>query len=236
MKEKNTFYENVVKRFLDVILCLTALIVFSPIFIITAVAIKLSSPGPVFYYSDRTTKGHKAFHFYKFRSMHVTNSDKHLFIADADRVFTVGRIIRRLKIDELPQLINVIKGDMSIVGPRPMPVSSVDTTYYGKYQKILTVRPGLTSAASLFDYTVGDTYTDDELYKKEVLPYKLEMEMLYVEREGFLYDCALVFRTIITILAVFFGVKKLPGQSEYEEVKTKMQGVTNGESKSLSSR
>ena len=73
---------------------------------------------------------------------------------------------------------------MSIVGPRPMPIDSVDKTYYGKYQKILSITPGLTSAASLFDYTVGDTYKDDKAYRKEVLPIKLEMEllMLYLEK------------------------------------------------------
>lgn len=219
MEVRNSFYENVGKRFFDVVLCSFALIVLSPLFLFTAVAIKLSSPGPVFYYSDRTTKGHYPFHFYKFRSMHITNSDKGMFVADADRLFPVGKIIRRLKIDELPQLMNVIKGDMSIVGPRPMPYASVDTTYYGKYQKILTVRPGLTSAASLFDYTVGDSYTDNNLYMKEVLPYKLEMEMLYVEKESFSYDASLVWRTVVTILAVMVGKKKLPEQWEYKQVK-----------------
>ena len=218
-QKQNTFYENVVKRFFDVTLCSIALVVLSPFFLVTAIAIKLSSPGPVLYYSDRTAKGHRPFHFYKFRSMHMTNADKGMFVADADRVFTVGKIIRRLKIDELPQLINVIKGDMSIVGPRPMPFASVDSVYHGKYQKILTVRPGLTSAASLFDYTVGDTYIDNELYMKEVLPYKLEMEMLYVKKQSFGYDCSLVWRTIVTILQVLFGKKSFKDQPELAEVK-----------------
>lgn len=134
------------------------MIVLSPVFLITAIAIKLSSPGPVFYFSERAGLHKKPFHFYKFRSMHQTNKDKGMFVADADRVFKVGKIIRRLKIDELPQLINVIKGDMSIVGPRPMVASTVERLYSGKYEKVADVRPGLTSAASLYDYTVGDTY------------------------------------------------------------------------------
>lgn len=100
-----------------------------------------------------------------------------MFVADADRLFTVGKVIRRLKIDELPQLINVIKGDMSIVGPRPMVASAVDRLYSGKYEKVASIRPGLTSAASLYDYTVGDTYKDNKIYIKEVLPVKLEMEL-----------------------------------------------------------
>ena len=218
-------YENVIKRILDIGLCTFALVVLSPIFLITAIAIKLSSPGPVFYYSDRTAKDHRRFHFYKFRSMHVTNADKGLFVADADRLFTIGKIIRRLKIDELPQLFNVIKGDMSIVGPRPMPWDSVDTTYYGKYQKILSVRPGLTSAASLYDYTVGDTYSDNDAYMKEVLPIKLDMEMLYVERQSFGYDCQLVWRTIVTILQVLFGKKEFKEQPELAEVRRAGNGL-----------
>lgn len=218
-------YENVIKRILDIVLCTFALVVLSPIFLITAIAIKLSSPGPVFYYSDRTAKDHRRFHFYKFRSMHVTNADKGLFVADANRLFTIGKIIRRLKIDELPQLLNVIKGDMSIVGPRPMPWDSVDTTYYGKYQKILSVRPGLTSAASLYDYTVGDTYSDNDAYMKEVLPIKLDMEMLYVERQSFGYDCQLVWRTIVTILQVLFGKKEFKEQPELAEVRRAENGL-----------
>ena len=218
MKVRNTFYENIVKRFFDIILCLFALIILSPLLLVVAIAIKISSPGPVLYYSDRTTKEHRSFHFYKFRSMHMTNADKGMFVADADRLFKVGKIIRRLKIDELPQLVNVIKGDMSIVGPRPMPFATVDSTYYGKYQEILSVRPGLTSAASLFDYTIGDTYTDNDLYMKEVLPYKLEMEMLYVKKESFFYDFTLICRTVITIVAVCIGKKKMPDQWEYNYV------------------
>jgi len=211
-------YESVVKRIFDVLLCSFALIVLFPLMLVTALAIKLSSPGPVFYYSDRTAKNHRRFHFYKFRSMHVTTSDRNLFVADRDRVFTVGKIIRRLKIDELPQLINVIKGDMSIVGPRPMPWNSVDTTYFGKYQRILSVRPGLTSAASLYDYTVGDSYADNDAYIRDVLPIKLDMELLYVDRQSFAYDCNLIWRTIVTILQVMMGKTAFKDQPELAEI------------------
>ena len=214
-------YKRIIKRVLDVILCSVSIIILSPIFLFTSIAIKISSSGPIFYYSDRTGMNHKKFHFYKFRSMHVTNSDKGLFIADADRLFTVGKIIRRLKIDELPQLLNVIKGDMSIVGPRPMPWNSVDSTYYGKYQELLTIRPGLTSAASLYDYTVGDTYSDNDAYIKDVLPIKLDMEMLYLEKQSFGYDCNLVWRTIITIIQVLFGKKCFKDQPELTEVRNR---------------
>lgn len=216
-------YKHFIKRFLDILFCSVALIILSPLYLLTAIAIKLSSPGPVFYYSERTGKDHKPFKFYKFRSMHVTNADKGLFIADAERVFTVGKIIRRLKIDELPQLINVINGDMSMVGPRPMTTTSVDKIYYGKYQKILNIKPGLTSAASLFDYTVGDTYKDDKAYIKEVLPIKLEMELMYVERQSFLYDAELFFRTLITIFQVLTGKRVFKDQPELAEARRRIQ-------------
>lgn len=217
-------YSRFIKRFLDIFLCSFALLVLSPIFLITAIAIKLSSPGPVFYFSERAGLDKKPFHFYKFRSMHLTNQDKGLFVADADRVFLVGKIIRRLKIDELPQLINVIKGDMSIVGPRPMVASAVDKLYCGKYEKVASVRPGLTSAASLFDYTVGDTYQDDQAYIREVLPIKLEMELYYVEHAHFFYDVQLVWRTIVTILQVFCRKTDFKPQPEYFAVTGQKQG------------
>lgn len=218
-------YNHFIKRFLDILFCSVALVFLSPLYLLTAIAIKLSSPGPVFYYSERTGKDHKPFKFYKFRSMHVTNADKGLFIADAERVFTVGRIIRRLKIDELPQLINVINGDMSIVGPRPMTFSSVDKIYYGKYQRVLNIKPGLTSAASLFDYTVGDTYKDDKAYIKEVLPIKLEMELMYVERQSFFYDAELIFRTLATIFQVLTGKRDFKDQPELAEAKRRVESV-----------
>lgn len=212
------FYQKIIKRIFDIILCSFALIVLSPLFLITAAAIKVSSPGPIFYFSERAGIHKKAFRFYKFRSMHLTDHDKGMFVADSDRVFLVGRIIRRLKIDELPQLINVIKGDMSIVGPRPMVVSAVDTLYSGRYEKVANIRPGLTSAASLYDYIVGDTYEDDAVYQREVLPVKLELELYYVEHESFSYDVDLIWRTMVTIVQVFLKKKNFRPLPEYEKV------------------
>lgn len=215
-------YKNFIKRILDVVCCSFSLLILLPVYLLTAIAIKLSSPGPVFYYSERTGKNHKSFKFYKFRSMHLTNADKGMFVADANRLFTVGKVIRRLKIDELPQLVNVIKGDMSIVGPRPMTSAAVDKLYCGKYQKVLSVKPGLTSPASLYDYTIGDSFTDNNAYIKEVLPVKLEMELMYVERLSFLYDATLVWRTIVTILLVMLGKRNFSDQPELQEAKRRI--------------
>ena len=209
-----------IKRVLDIVLCVFAIIVLSPVFLLTAIGIEISSPGTVLYHSMRAGKNKKPFHFYKFRSMHPPKGNKKdMFIADPDRVFWFGKIIRRLKIDELPQLFNVVKGDMSIVGPRPMTVEHVDELYSGRYEKVASVKPGLTSPASLYDYTVGDTYKDNEAYRREVLTNKLEMELLYVEKQSFIYDASLVWRTIVTILQVLVGKKNFKDQPELIEIR-----------------
>lgn len=210
-------YQNVVKRFFDIVLCSFALIILSPVFLFAAIGIKLSSPGSVFYYSDRAGKDGKQFHFYKFRSMHNTNNNKHLCVADADRLFPFGKLIRRAKIDELPQLLNVIRGDMSIVGPRPMTL--ISSMYTGDYAPVRSVRPGLTSPASLYDYIVGDTYTDNDAYKAEVYPVKQKLELYYVRHISFGYDVKLVFRTMGLILAVVFGKKRFSDLPELREIR-----------------
>ena len=212
-------YERVFKRLLDIVICSIAAVLLIPVYLAAAIGIKLSSKGPILYVSERAGQGKKPFRFYKFRSMHLSSEDKHLCVADADRVFPWGKVMRRLKIDELPQLFNVIRGDMSIVGPRPLMMHSVDKFYSGKYAPVLTVKPGLTSAASLYDYTVGDTYRDDKAYRAEVVPVRMEMELLYVKKQSFVYDTALFLRTILTVLAVLAGKKTFRELPEYKEIK-----------------
>ena len=210
-------YQNVIKRFFDIVLCSFALLVLSPVFIFAAVGIKLSSPGSVFYYSERVGKKGKKFHFYKFRSMHNTDANKHLCVADAERLFPFGKFIRRAKIDELPQLLNVIKGDMSIVGPRPMTLES--KMYDGEFSDVRKVRPGLTSPASLYDYIVGDKYTDNDAYKAEVYPVKQKLELYYVRHISFKYDVELVLRTMKTIIEVLLGKKNFDELPEMKEMR-----------------
>ena len=209
-------YQYFLKRLLDIFLCSLSLVILSPIFVLTAICIKLSSKSPVFYHSDRVGKDGKVFHFYKFRSMHVTDKDKHLCVADSERVFSFGKFIRKTKIDELPQLINVIKGDMSIVGPRPMTPAS--KMYDGEYSIVRSIRPGLTSPASLFDYVIGDTYTDNTLYKKEIYPIKQKLELFYVKNRNLSYDGILVLRTIILIISIFFNKRKISMIPELKKI------------------
>ena len=225
MKDHN-FYRNVVKRFFDIVLCSFALIILSPLFLFAAIGIKISSPGPVFYRSRRKGKNGKEFDFYKFRSMHETDHNKGLCVADPDRLFPFGKLIRRMKIDELPQLLNVIRGDMSIVGPRPMTLAS--QMYEGEYEEVKSIRPGLTSPASLYDYLVGDTYTDNDLYKKEVYPVKQKLELYYVQHESFGYDVSLIFRTMGLIIAVALGKKNFKLIPEYEKVTGEKQTSMTG--------
>lgn len=211
-------YTEYVKRALDIILCSIALIVLSPVYLFAAIGVWVSDPGPVLYHSERVGIDYKPFKFYKFRSMKQTKHDKGLFIADPDRVFPFGKLIRRLKIDELPQLINILKGDMSIVGPRPLPLETAKKQYCGKYAPISKVRPGLTSAASLYDYMIGDTYSDNEAYQREVLPVKLEMELYYIKHESLNYDIDLIIRTMKTILKVASGDENFKSMPEYRKI------------------
>ena len=214
-----------IKRLLDIVLCSCAVIILSPVYLITALGIEISSPGTILYHSMRAGLNKKPFKFYKFRSMHPPKGKKKdMFVADPNRLFKFGKIIRRLKIDELPQLFNVIKGDMSIVGPRPMTAEHADEIYSGKYEPVAQVKPGLTSPASLYDYTVGDTYKDNDAYRKEVFPIKLEMELMYVEKESFAYDASLVARTIVTILQVLFGKKQFKEQPELSGARRRIAG------------
>lgn len=213
---KQGIYCRVVKRIFDLVLCVPALIVLSPVFLIVAIGIKASSPGPVFYYSDRAGRNGKPFHFYKFRSMHETDNNKHLCVADAERLFPFGKFIRRAKLDELPQLLNIIKGDMCIVGPRPMTL--ISQMYTGEFEAVKAVKPGLTSPASLYDYIVGDAYTDNNLYKAEVYPVKQKLELYYVNNISFGYDLSLIFRTAATILGVVTGKKNFKELPECRKI------------------
>lgn len=218
-------YQRCLKRVFDVLLCSMALVVLSPVFLFVAIGIKVSSKGPVFYHSLRAGKDKKVFHFYKFRSMHLTNHDKGMFVADAQRVFPFGSLIRKLKLDELPQLLNVIQGHMSIVGPRPMTADGVDLLYTGRYLPVSSIRPGLTSAASLYDYTVGDSVTDNNEYIRTVLPIKLEMELMYVENRSFTYDVSLILRTIKIILLKVKGAKSFTREPELTQAEARLNAA-----------
>ncbi len=191
------------RRLLDIWASIAGLAVLSPLFVLIGLWIKLDAPGPIFYRAQRVGKDGAPFRLYKFRSM-VAGADRQGpgITATGDlRVTSVGRFLRRTKIDELPQLINVLKGDMSLVGPRPEDPRYV-ALYTPEQRRVLAARPGITSAASL-------TYRHDEqllsgedwetVYRTKVLPDKLAIDLAYLEQRTLGSDLKLIFRTLVAV-------------------------------------
>ena len=208
------------KRSLDIFLVILTIVLGWWLYLLTALIIKITSPGPVFYKAKRMGKNGKEFVLYKFRSMRVDSGRVRVITLNSDdRVFPFGRFIRKTKIDELPQLFNIIKGDMSIVGPRPEDVGVAQSYFDGEYEKIYKVLPGLTSAASLYDYTHGELYESQEEYIKNFMPVKLEMEVYYANNSSFFYDIAIIFKTAYVIILKTFGKRNFNVPKELKIVK-----------------
>lgn len=202
------------KRCFDLLFAICFLVVFSPVYIISWIIIKIVSPGPAIYKAERVGKGRKLFKCYKFRSMRVDSGKVRLTtLGNDDRIFPFGKFIRKTKIDEMPQVVNILKGEMSVVGPRPEDKDNADKVYVGEYVHILDVKPGLTSTASLYDYTHGELYEDEDSYEKEFMPKKLKLELYYVNHRSFWYDIVLILRTAWLIIL------KTCGKSEFDEPK-----------------
>ncbi len=192
------------KRIFDVVSSLIALVLFSPLIIIISLWIAIDSRGGVFYKQIRVGKNQKEFGLYKFRSMRP-NSDKagQITVGNDSRVTKVGRFIRKFKIDEVPQLINILKGDMSVVGPRPE-VPKYVNMYSAEQLKVLSVLPGLTDYASI-EYLdeqkiLGAAEDPDKAYIEEVMPAKLKLNLKYISDRGFWLDIKLIFRTLRKIV------------------------------------
>lgn len=133
-----------------------------------------------------------------------------------DRIFPFGNFIRKTKIDEMPQVFNILKGEMTVVGPRPEDTENADKLYIGEYSNILSVKPGLTSPASLYDYTHGEAYEDESLYEKEFLPEKLKLELYYVNNRSFLYDIKIILQTAWYIILKTCGKENFSKPKELE--------------------
>ena len=194
------------KRLFDIIASGCGLIILSPLLLVLAIWIKLDSKGPVFYRQVRVGKHNKDFRIFKFRSMRVARGANEASLRpDQDRIFWWGKIMRRLKIDELPQLINILNGTMSIVGPRPAAVDQVDITRGGENAIAATVPCGLTSQSSLWDYIYGDQFPDEEEYNEKVLPIRLKLDVYYVKHASFFGDLKLIVWTVLAILYTACG-------------------------------
>lgn len=177
----------VVKRIMDFVIATILVVAFSPLFLLVAILIKIDSQGPVFFRQERVGKGGKIFRIFKFRSMTVDNDMRDL--SSGDKYTFVGKIIRRLSIDELPQLLNVIKGEMSLVGPRPWVVEY--WTNMNKEEKMRAlVLPGITGLAQVKGRNGISIFS------------KLEYDIIYVQNFSFRQDVKII---ILTILTVFSG-------------------------------
>lgn len=200
------------KRCFDLLFSVLFLLVFSPVYLLTYIIIKIVSPGPAIYKAKRVGKDGMLFDCYKFRSMRVDSGKVKLTtLQNDDRIFPFGKFIRKVKIDEMPQVVNILKGEMSVVGPRPEDKENADKVYVGKFVHILDVKPGLTSTASLYDYTHGEKFENEESYEKEFLPNKLKLELYYVNHRSFWYDMVLILRTAWLIIL------KTCGKEEFSE-------------------
>lgn len=203
-----------IKRCFDLLFAVLFLIVFSPIYLLTIIIIKITSPGSAIYKAVRVGKAGRLFTCYKFRSMCVESGKVRLTtLENDDRIFPFGKFIRKTKIDEMPQVINILKGDMTVVGPRPEDKENADKVYVGEFKHIMDVKPGLTSTASLYDYTHGEVFEDEESYEKVFMPKKLKLELYYINHRSLWYDFVLILKTAWLIIL------KTCGKKTFEEPK-----------------
>jgi len=197
-------YRKYGKRIFDVVATLIGGIMLLPFIVPIALWIKLSSKGPLFYIQKRVGKDFKEFNLYKFRSMVVDADQKGPSVTSLDdsRITTVGKIIRRSKIDELPQLLNVLKGDMSLVGPRPEVMKFIEMKK-DDYRRILSVKPGITDNAAI-------EYRDEEMIMRQygdkekayidiILPKKIKLYNQYIDHISFANDLKLIIKTLHVI-------------------------------------
>lgn len=194
-----------IKRVFDIFFSLIGLIIFSPLFFLIAYLIKREDGGPVFYRGVRIGQFGKPFRIYKFRTM-VVDAEKIGGPSTADddpRITKIGKFIRKYKLDELPQLINVLKGEMSIVGPRPE-VPFYVNMFTEEEKKILNVKPGITDWASLWNPDEGailaGSSDPEKTYMEKIRPIKLKLQLKYVEERSFLTDLKIIFLTVLTVL------------------------------------
>ena len=188
-----------IKRVFDFFVSAAGLIFLSPAFLVIALLIKKSSPGPVFFRQVRVGKNQKPFKIYKFRTMAVRREEgKKITVGKDQRITSIGSVLRKYKLDEFPQLINVLKGEMSLVGPRPEVPEYVK--YYSKEElQVLLVAPGITEEASIVfrneSELLGQVEDPEKYYIEEIMPRKLRLNLQYLKNYSLWKDLLLIFRT-----------------------------------------
>lgn len=221
------------KRMFDFIMALVGLIVLLPVIIVVSIAIKITSPGPILFSQRRLTKGAKEFDIYKFRSMSSNEAREKGAVqikGNSNEITPLGKFMRKTKIDEIPQLWNILKGDMSFIGPRPELPRRLH--HYDERQKgIFKVRSGISSPASIVfsdeEYLMNQVKNPEEFYIKEIMPYKIELNLYYVKKQSFLGDIWLIIATILKIIGKVENKDVVKDEKllEYKDVMVKKIGV-----------
>ncbi len=195
-------------RFFDILFSSLGVVVLSPLFLVLAVWIKLDSKGPVFYKQSRVGKNDEDFRLYKFRTM-VVNADKKRLITVGGRdprVTRAGYFLRKYKLDELPQLVNVLRGNMSLVGPRPEVRKYVEM-YTPEQRKVLSVKPGLTDYASIHyideNEVLAKSDDPEKTYVEVIIPEKIRYNIKYIEHQSVKEYFKIIFMTIRRIFSSF---------------------------------
>ncbi len=192
------------KRLFDIFFSALGIIICIPFFIIAAILVKLDSSGPILFTQERIGKEFKPFKIYKFRTMKKVGEQDgpKITIKGDNRITGIGRLLRKYKIDELPQLFNVLKGDMSFVGPRPE-ISEYVNLFKTAYEKLLSIRPGITDPASICysneEILLSGSDNWEENYRKIVLPEKIKLSLHYVDNHNIITDLRLIVKTILKI-------------------------------------
>jgi len=203
-----------VKRIFDIVVSFIMLLVLSPVFLVLGIAIKLDSPGPVFYRQVRVTQYGKRFRIFKFRSM-VSNADRigsQVTVGNDSRITRVGKLIRKCRLDELCQLIDILRGTMTFVGTRPEVPKYVDA-YTGEMMATLLLPAGVTSLASIMykdeDVLLSDAEDVDAVYARDVLPGKMRYNLRAIEEYSFFGDIRLLFMTVFAVLGKDYTQEKV---------------------------
>jgi len=196
------------KRLFDIAVSLTALIMLMPIFAAVAIAIKLNSPGPILFRQTRVGRHEQFFRIHKFRTMHAAptgRSGREITVGNDPRITSLGRYLRDWKIDELPQLLDVLRGKMSIVGPRPEVPRYVDFYSPEVRKKVFSVRPGITDKASIVfirESEILSRQSDPErFYIETILPEKVSINASYATSHSLVEDMKIIFLTLLSIFA-----------------------------------
>lgn len=193
------------KRLFDIIVSFLGLIITSPLLLLIGFLIKIDSKGSVFFRGERTGRGGRSFKIFKFRTM-VENAESMggpSTASDDTRLTKIGKFLKKFQIDELPQLINVMTGEMSLVGPRPEVKMYIDMMSEEEKNNILSIRPGMTDFASLWDFHEGEILKGspdpEKTYMEKIRPTKIKLQLEYVKNRSFLLDLKIIIKTILKI-------------------------------------